>query len=99
MEKYIVTVENNGTIIWRNEKGKYHRLEGPAIEWANGDKSWYKEGLRHRMDGPAREFTDGNKEWYINGVKLSEEEFNKRVNGCGGKVVEIDGVKYKLTQV
>jgi len=76
MEKYIVTVEDNGTIIWRNEKGKYHRLEGPAIKWANGDKSWY-----------------------LNDERLSEEEFNKRVNNYESKVVEIDGVKYKLTQV
>jgi hypothetical protein len=25
-------------------KGEYHREDGPAIEWANGNKSWYLNG-------------------------------------------------------
>ena len=27
-------------IEWR-QNGKYHRLDGPAIEWADGTKAWY----------------------------------------------------------
>ena len=50
-----------------------HRKDGPAIEWANGDKSWYLNGKCHREDGPAIEYDDGGKEWFING-KLHRED-------------------------
>ena len=36
------------------------------------------------------------KKWYINGKQLTEEEFNKQRSCCTGKVVEIDGKKYRL---
>ncbi len=46
-----------------------HRVNGPAIEWANGDKSWYLNGKLHRIDGPAAEGIDGHKSWYLNGKR------------------------------
>jgi hypothetical protein len=55
--------------IWRNEKGQIHRKKGPAIEYANGDKAWYKNGKLHRIKDPAIEFSDGHKYWYQNGIK------------------------------
>jgi len=88
----------NGDKHWYQED-LCHRLDGPAIEYVSGDKYWYKEEKLHRLDGPAIEWGDGNKSWYINGKEFTEEKFNKQVNTCEGKVVEIDGVKYKLTQV
>lgn len=33
----------NGTKYWHKE-GKWHREDGPAIEYSNGNKSWYIEG-------------------------------------------------------
>jgi len=39
--------------------GVLHRENGPAIEWANGDK----EGELHRLDGPAIEWANGYKCW------------------------------------
>ena len=57
-----------------------HRKDGPAIEWANGDKSWYLNGKCHREDGPAIEYANGTKAWYLNGQFLTEEEFNARMN-------------------
>lgn len=53
-----------------NEKGELHREDGPAIEYANGDKYWYKNGQFHREDGPAIEYADGNKFWYKNGIRM-----------------------------
>jgi len=50
-----------------------HRVDGPSIEYANGDKYWYKNGLLHRVDGPARVYINGDKEWYLNG-KLHRED-------------------------
>ncbi|MDE1834887.1 MAG: hypothetical protein KGH64_06140, partial [Candidatus Micrarchaeota archaeon] len=43
------------------------RTDGPAIEYANGDKEWYLNGQCHRTDGPAIERAYGYKAWYLNG--------------------------------
>lgn len=50
-----------------NEKGEFHRLNGPAIEHHNGVKEWYKNGKLHREDGPAIETPGIRQEWYKNG--------------------------------
>ena len=43
-------------------------------------------------------YANGNKEWFLNGERHSEEQFNKKMKKpCENKVVEIDGIKYKLT--
>lgn len=80
-------------------KDKVHREDGPAIEYGDGSKYWFLNGKRHRKDGPAIEYSDGTKYWYINGKGLTEEEFNARNQTCDGKVVEIDGKKYKLKEI
>jgi hypothetical protein len=46
--------------------GELHRLGGPAIEYANGDKEWYQHDKLHRIGGPAAERADGTKEWWEN---------------------------------
>ena len=50
-----------------------HREDGPAIEYANGDKSWYINGKLHRENGPANEYSDGSKSWYVNGERHRED--------------------------
>ena len=77
--KYRVEVNSFGTRRYYNSNGEFHRIDGPAVEWTNGNKLWCQNGLKHRTDGPAIELTDGTKEWYINGVRLSEAEFNQAV--------------------
>jgi hypothetical protein len=62
-----VTEDAGGNKFWSNEKGEYHREDGPAIERANGTKYWYLNGQLHREDGPAIEYANGHKEWYLNG--------------------------------
>ncbi len=53
---------------WKDKKGKVHRLNGPAVIFRDGDRSWYKHGQRHRDDGPAREWPSQNKEeWWKDG--------------------------------
>ena len=49
--------------------GKFHREDGPACEWAHGDKEWFINGKRHREDGPAIEHANGDKEWFISGKR------------------------------
>jgi hypothetical protein len=96
-------IEDTNGNKWWYRNYQLHREGGPAVEYANGNKSWYLNGQRHRKDGPAIECADGTKWWYLNGQNLSEEEFNQRtskpVSDCSGKVVEIDGKKYKLTLI
>jgi len=86
-----------------------HRLDGPAIEYSDGDKEWYIEGKLHRLDGPADERSngskywyvegklhreDGTRAWYIEGVRYTEEEFNKKINS---KTIVIDGKEISIS--
>jgi hypothetical protein len=59
--------------IWAIE-GKYHRLDGPAIEYNNGYKAWFVNGNLHRLNGPAIELIDSNKGWFINGFRVGCEK-------------------------
>jgi len=104
-ENYRLHRENGPAVELKNGfkyyyiNGKFHREDGPAIENANGDKYYYINGISHRQDGPAVEWANGYKSYCINGNNLTEQEFNDRNKPCEGKIVEIDGVKYKLTQL
>ena len=52
---------------WFDKNGHYHRLNGPAVTYADGDTSWYRHGKLHREDGPAREWPhDDVEEWFKN---------------------------------
>ena len=66
----------------------------------DGNKFWYRNGQYHREDGPACEYANGTRYWFIEGKEYTEQEFNKKMNktSCGGKIVEIDGKKYKLVE-
>jgi hypothetical protein len=90
----------DGTKSWYCD-GKLHRTDGPAIEYADGNKCWCVNGKLHRTDGPAIDYVNGNKYWYLDDVELTEYEWRKRVTkpNCEGKVVEVDGVQYKLVAV
>jgi hypothetical protein len=67
MEEYIVRVHEDGTVWFQNNK--YHRNDGPAIEWKNGHKEWFQNDQLHRTDGPAIERANGDKLWYQNGQR------------------------------
>ena len=100
MKTYTVEVSDDGSKHWYLN-GKRHREDGPACEWANGTKYWYLNGKVHRESGPAIEYVGGSKYWFLNGEQLSEAEFNARTKqkpSCEGKVVEVDGVKYRLVK-
>jgi len=72
MQQPTMTVNRYGNKIWKLN-GKYHREDGPAIEYANGSKVWYLNGKMHREDGPAYECVNGYKAWYLNGVWHRED--------------------------
>jgi hypothetical protein len=101
MQTYKVTVDREKNIRWYNGKDQLHRLDGPAVQWADAYKAWYVNGKLHRLDGPAVEYADGYKEWWADGKLMTEKEFNEYIKPkptCEGKVVEVDGIKYKLVK-
>jgi hypothetical protein len=70
--------------------GKYHREDGPAIEWANGTKKWFLNGKCHREDGPAIEWAAGSKTWFLNG-NLHREDGPAIEFADGGKEWYLNG--------
>lgn len=48
----------------------FHRVDGPAKKYDDGNEVWLQNNKRHRMDGPAVDW-HGVKEWWINGVRLT----------------------------
>jgi hypothetical protein len=55
-----VEVDQWGTRRYRNSQDELHRQHGPAVEYADGDKSWWVNGTRR---------------WYLDGEHLTEGEF------------------------
>jgi len=61
---------------------QYHREDGPALEYNNGDKCWYLYGKLHRLDGPAIDWAYIAKEWHYHGEWIdcdSQEEFERLI--------------------
>jgi hypothetical protein len=42
-----IKIKFHNRIEYHNEKGLLHRLDGPAVEWNNGDKWWCLNGNFH----------------------------------------------------
>ena len=85
-QEYLVQKYQDDKIIYRDPKTKkLHRIDGPAVEYANGDKFWYQNGKLHRVDGPAMELSNGTKEWYQN---------NQRHRVDGPSIEYANGSKY-----
>jgi hypothetical protein len=74
MAQYIEITHNGDKFYYKDKEMKIlHREDGPAAEWANGNKYWYRDGLLHREAGPAAERADGNKSWWRDS-KLHRED-------------------------
>ena len=70
MIKYEVKVYPNGDKWWLLN-GKFHREDGPAVEWANGHKEWYLNGKSMSEDEHKRatsKATCEGKEVEVDGV-------------------------------
>ncbi len=73
-------IELEDRIEYRNEDGFLHREDGPAVEYLNGDKSWWVNGKRHREDGPATQWSIGFDVWYLSDACfLTKEEFENEL--------------------
>ena len=65
--------------------GKYHRTDGPAIVYANGDQYWYQNGKYHHEDGPAIVYANGDQYWYQNSKYHRED---------GPAIIHVNGDQY-----
>jgi len=61
-----VEIDAFGNVFYFNKNHQLHRLNGPAIEWHNGDKVYCINGKKHRLDGPAVEYHDGYRAYFVN---------------------------------
>ena len=78
-------IDDNGDQFWYNKDGKFHRTDGPAVIWADGDQEWWLNGERHRTDAPAVIHANGARRWFLNG------KFH-RTNGPA--YITVDGDQY-----
>jgi hypothetical protein len=53
--------------------GKFHREDGPAVIWSNGNQYWYLNGKCHRENGPAIIYPNGTQSWYLNGKDITDD--------------------------
>jgi hypothetical protein len=67
--KYRMVTTSDGTRIYYNHAGQFHREDGPAVIYTDNSCFWYQNDLRHREDGPAVEWPDGTKEWWYNNLR------------------------------
>lgn len=90
-EEYQVRVY--GYVVEWHQNGKRHRLDGPALEYADGERLWYNDGKLHRIDGPAIEHANGGRSWYQNG-KLHRLDGPAIEDVDGSKEWWIDDLEY-----
>lgn len=59
-------------IIFENDEGQIHRVDGPAMFCDYGDVSWWQDNVMHRVDGPAFISTSDTHrccDWYLKGKR------------------------------
>jgi len=62
-------LHNDDAIVWYNEKGGYHREDGPAVRYASGKIDWYlNDDVNYSFD-----------EWCIKLNKSDEEKMLLRL--------------------
>jgi hypothetical protein len=47
----------------------------PCIEWNDGSREYYSNGLLHNVNDAARQYSNGHKEYWINGMKVDKNKF------------------------
>lgn len=86
LNNYAFREDEDGNKYWCREMFpnsglmEYHRIDGPAVEYADGSEEWWLNGKFHREDGPAvvlkpgyseeEEFRKGLKRWFVHGKRI-----------------------------
>ena len=74
-----IKIEYKDRTVYRNNKKRLHRIDGPAVIYKDGSKVWYINDKIHREDGPAIEYFDGTKQWYLNDIPYSEQNYYQEI--------------------
>ena len=76
-------------------------IEYTVRVYDNGNRFWHNEDAQlHCEHGAAVEWINGSKWYYLNDECLTKEQWENRLkNPCSDKIVEIDGIPYKLAKV
>jgi len=78
MENYVKKeVDFEGNVRYCNSKGQNHRLDGPAVEWLDGDKAWWVNDKLHRLDGPAIVSFNDSTEWWLRGIQYTKSQHGR----------------------
>ena len=43
-------IDSSGNKYWQNSHGKMHRLDGPALEYADGSREFFIDGVNITLD-------------------------------------------------
>ena len=73
--KYKITVDGYGVRKYYNHANQLHRDEGAAVEYPDGTKHWYQNGVLHRVNGPAIDYGSEGGLWFIHGRRCSKKEY------------------------
>ena len=69
----------------RLSNGDFHREDGPALTYANGDQEWWLNNELHRVDGPAVIWENDEKEWWLFGKQYDPLTWLIKVHKLGLK--------------
>lgn len=99
--QFFYTTENEGAEYeHKNEKGEYHRLDGPAFVTKDGCEFWYVDGKKHREDGPASIYKNGSwgqtmMTWYKDGKKHREDGPAYIIVSLNKELKDVYGISYE----
>jgi hypothetical protein len=87
-------IDKIGNQYWRNERGQYHRENGPAFIHIDGLQSFWFNGKIHRIDGPAAIWADGYQEWHVNDRRYFDNKTFQETAGISDEDMTAIVLKY-----
>ncbi len=86
---------HNGFETWREYDENGNCIH---VKYSDGLEIWYEYDEHGNMIHSKK--SNGNEYWFnANGNEITKEEFNLLHAPCAGKVIEVEGKKYRLTAV
>ena len=93
--KEIHLKDSNGYEIWRE-----YDSDGNEIHFKDSDG--YESWREYDSHGDLTHYknSNGEEKWYdSHGNSITKEQFDKLQASCDGKIIEVDGKKYRLTLI
>ena len=97
--------DSNGKLIHsKNSTGceEWYEYDSNGKEIHYKDSNGYEWWAEYDINGKVIHFKDsiGDEFWYdSNGKNITKKQFDKLNQSCDGKIIEVDGKKYRLTLV